>query len=194
MADQNTDIQNTSELGPQLVVAELKSAKRYPIEITLPPEVESRLAQTLELQALRKTRLTGVLAPLGKRDWQFEGHLGATVVQPCVVTLEPVTTRIEDPVMRSWKADFDPYKDNEDEIDVTEQAGDEALGSVIDMGAVLMEALALALPQYPRRDGAALDTQVFTEPGQAPMTDEDARPFAGLAALKSKLENGGSDD
>ena len=36
--------------------------------------------------------------------------------------------------------------------------------------------------------GAELGEAVYTAPGQIPMSDEDARPFAGLAALRDKLE------
>ena len=65
----------------------------------------------------------------------------------------------------------------------------EPLPDVIDLGAVLAEALALNLPLYPRADGAHLDQAVFTEPGKLPMTDEDARPFAGLAGLRDQLKS-----
>jgi uncharacterized metal-binding protein YceD (DUF177 family) len=52
---------------------------------------------------------------------------------------------------------------------------------------VLTEALSLALPDFPRADGAELGSQVYAADGVAPMTDEDAKPFAGLASLKAKL-------
>jgi hypothetical protein len=64
----------------------------------------------------------------------------------------------------------------------------EALGEVIDAGYVLVEALALALPTFPRAPGAVLAEAEFTAPGTAPLRDEDLKPFAGLAALKAKLE------
>jgi len=47
----------------------------------------------------------------------------------------------------------------------------------------MAEALALALPLYPRAPDADLGEAVFTTPGQAPMTHEAAKPFAGLADL-----------
>ncbi len=52
----------------------------------------------------------------------------------------------------------------------------------------MFEALTLALPLYPRADGADLGEPVFTEPGKRPLTDEDARPFAGLKDLRDRLK------
>jgi hypothetical protein len=51
----------------------------------------------------------------------------------------------------------------------------------------MIEALALALPPYPRSDSAEVAEFTVTEPGKTPMTQADLRPFAGLAALKGTL-------
>jgi hypothetical protein len=58
------------------------------------------------------------------------------------------------------------------------------LPAVLDLAALMTEALVLALPLYPRAPGAELGSAVFAEPGTAPMTDESARPFARLGLLK----------
>jgi uncharacterized metal-binding protein YceD (DUF177 family) len=63
----------------------------------------------------------------------------------------------------------------------------EPLPETLDLARVLSEALALAVPEYPRAEGAALGEAVFTAPGQRPMTDTEAKPFAQLAGLKGKL-------
>ena len=58
----------------------------------------------------------------------------------------------------------------------------EPLGQTIDPGAVMIEALALALPEYPRSKGA----DAAAAEGPAPDGDGDGdtrRPFAGLADL-----------
>ena len=70
----------------------------------------------------------------------------------------------------------------------------EALPEVIDLGTVATEALALALPLYPRAEGAALEQAVFAEAGVEPLTDEALRPFAGLAGLAARLKGDGGDD
>lgn len=171
-------------------VSDLARGKTRTVEIVLDAAARDRIAGDLGLLELRKLRLEGRLTPLGRRDWRFEGQLGATVVQPCVVTLAPVVSRIEEPVARSFVADWQPPEG--DEVELPEDVDTEPLGAEIDLGAMMAEALALALPAWPRAEGADLEEAVFTEPGRAPMTDDDARPFAGLASLRDKLtkENG----
>jgi uncharacterized metal-binding protein YceD (DUF177 family) len=144
------------------------------------------IADELGLNGLRKLRLTGTIRARGKQDWQLKADLGATVVQDCVVTLDPVTTRIDQPVERVYLAELAIPQEEEAEIHEDDSA--EQLGSHIDVREVMIEALALALPQYPRKAEVELGEAVYTEPGSKPMTDKDARPFAGLANLRDQLE------
>jgi uncharacterized metal-binding protein YceD (DUF177 family) len=155
---------------------------------TLRPDAQmaSQIAQELELSALRKLSFAGKVKSLGQSDWVLEGKLGATVVQPCVVTLEPVTTRIDVAVHRQYVSTFS--HPDEPEVEMPEDENVEPLGAWIDPAVVMIEALALAVPDYPRKGDVELGSAVFTKPGDAPMTDEDARPFAGLADFKQKLE------
>ncbi|UWR23810.1 DUF177 domain-containing protein [Sulfitobacter sp. S190] len=145
------------------------------------------IAQELGLDGLRKLSFEGDVRPQGKSDWVLQARLGATVIQPCVVTLEPVTTRIEAPVARTFLRDY--TETDEPEAEMPEDDTREPLGTSIDPAAIMLEALALNLPEYPRKDGAGIDSVAVTEPGKKPMTDEDARPFAGLADLKARLED-----
>lgn len=177
-----------------LRVADLPTKKPTRFELVPEQAALRAIAEELGLQGLRKLRFKGEISADGKRDWRLTAQLGATVTQPCVVTLEPVTTRIEEPVERRFVAeipDFGPSakKSDEDEegIEMPEDDNTELLGSHIDPGAVMLEALSLALPLYPRAEDAALEETNFTEPGKDAMTDEDTKPFAGLAALRDQL-------
>ncbi|TDT77281.1 uncharacterized protein DUF177 involved in 23S rRNA accumulation [Litoreibacter halocynthiae] len=170
-----------------LRLADLPSRKATQISYIPDTDAMAQLAEEMDLSALRKMRLEGTLQPLGNKDWRLEARFGATVVQPCVVTLEPVTTRIEEPVLRQYLSDWQPPTDAEAEMDGDDVS--EPLPDAIDIAEVAAEALALAVPRYPRIDGAKLAQTDFTEPGAEAMTDEDVKPFAGLASLKAKLEN-----
>jgi uncharacterized metal-binding protein YceD (DUF177 family) len=140
----------------------------------------------LDLLGLRKLSFVGRVEAEGKKDWVLTAKLGATVVQPCVVTLEPVTTRIDVPVTRTFLAEWADPEDEEFEIPEGDET--EALGAEIDPTQVMIEALSLALPLYPRKEGAELEQADYTEPGKQAMTDEDAKPFAGLAGLRDALK------
>lgn len=167
-----------------LRVADL--ATRKPTRFDLKPDATTcnQIAASLGLLALDKLRFAGEIRPQGGRDWLLEATLGATVTQACVVTLAPVTNRIEEDVTRHYLADM-PEPEGE-EVEMPEDDSVEALTDVIDPGAVLIEALALSLPLYPRADGAELGTARFAEPGAEPLSDEALKPFAGLADLLKK--------
>ena len=172
-------------------------ARHGETRINLRPDTSAlaAIASYLDLLGLRKVSLTGVLAPFGRRDWQLTARLGATITQPCVVSLQPVTTRIDEAVERVWLAKM-PGRDkaggadgSDGDTEMDENTSLEPLGRDIDIGRVLSEALALALPLYPRAVDAVLEQENFAAPGVTPMRDEDTRPFAGLADLRDKLEN-----
>lgn len=169
-------------------------AARKPTRFDLKPDDATRaaLATELEITAVHELRFKGELQPRGRSDWDLTGQLTAKVEQPCSVTLAPVITEISEPVRRRYLAEM-PEPEG-DEVEAPEDDTQEALPDVIDPGIVATEALALALPMYPRADGAALDEAVFAAPGVAPLKDEDLRPFAGLASLAQKLGTGQKDD
>lgn len=142
------------------------------------------IAQALGLLDLPALEFDGDIRPAGKRDMILQGKLTATVVQPCSISLEPVTTKIADQVKRQYLSDFKVPEDNE--VEIPEDDTIEALPEVIDAAQVTIEALALALPLYPRAPGVELGEAVFTEPGAAPLREGDLKPFAALAGLVAK--------
>ncbi|HBZ44427.1 MAG TPA: hypothetical protein DEO85_10310 [Maritimibacter sp.] len=191
-----TDSTSNEKFGPRLKVSELDHSRPHDIAVTLDEAAATSLAARLGIDGARKVRLTGKLSPVGRADWRFDGEVGATVIQPCVVSLAPVTTRVDAPVERTWVRDMPEI--TADEAESPDDVTQEPLGREIDIGEVLAEAVALNLPDYPRSDDAELEQTDFTEPGKDPMTDADAKPFAGLAGLRDQLaakeENGSDDD
>lgn len=166
----------------RLRVVQLNPHRPHPVDVQPDAATRAALAAEFGLIALPALHLTGALSVYGARDWQFEGRLRAEVVQPCVVTLAPVTTRIDEPVRRRWSPDVtDPEGE---EVEMSDDEVD-PLGTVIDLGAMLGEALTLALPAYPRAKGAALEADAEAEQGSEP-TDERRKPFADLSALLAR--------
>jgi uncharacterized metal-binding protein YceD (DUF177 family) len=156
---------------------------RKPTRFDLRPDTAARalIAAVLEITAVSALRFKGEVRPLGRHDFELVADLEAEVEQPCAVTLAPVVTRIRDTVLRRYLADMELPQGDETEMPEDDSA--EPLPEVIDVGAVALEALALALPLYPRAAGAELGEAVFAAPGVSALRDEDLRPFAGLAGL-----------
>lgn len=172
---------STAPFSHPLRVAHLNPRK--PTELTLSPDAAARdrIAADLGLERLPQARLDLRIAAAGNDAWELTGRLTARVVQPCVITLAPVDTAIDEPVRRIYS----PHAAQPDP-DTTgagiEMPDDETepLGQTIDAGAVLVEALALALPLYPRAPGAELPQENAADDA----ADGDTRrPFADLAAL-----------
>ncbi|MCP1168815.1 YceD family protein [Limimaricola litoreus] len=157
-------------------------------ETVLEPDAPARaaVARELGIPGVRKLRFKAVLAPEGSRGWRLDADLGATVVQDCVVTLDPVVTRIDEKITRRYLADV--TEPGETEVEMPEDDTIEPLPSAVDLGAVMIEALALALPDYPRAEGAGAGDMSVTEPGATPITDEDVKPFAALKGLRERLK------
>ena len=133
-------------------------------------------------------------------------------LRACVVTLEPVPEEIDAPFMRLWSADAAEEgaaleagamtgagavdEDALAELEELEAAAEFDLGEPIvertpdplDLGAVAIETLRLALDPYPRAKDAQFDGVIAGPPGAEPLTDEAIKPFGGLAALKARME------
>ncbi|MDG1457917.1 MAG: YceD family protein [Pseudoprimorskyibacter sp.] len=181
----------TSSTVPHLAdfrVADLPTRRPTHFDWTPDQDTRAAFAQELGLSALRKLRFFGQIVAEGKNGWLLDAKLGATVVQPCVSTLERVTTRIDTPVLRRFlPQDTDGIEGTE--VEMPEDENIDILGDIISPAAVLLEALALAIPDYPRVAGAEPAELQHSAPGIRAMQDADARPFAKLAAFRDKLSD-----
>ena len=116
------------------------------------------------------------------------GRLKAALAQNCVATGEPVPGHIDEPFDLSFMPE-PTSRGGVDEIELGEDDLDTVFhdGSAIDLGGAIADTLALALDPYPRSAGA---DAALKEVGV--MSEEEASPFAALAALKSKLGGSGA--
>ena len=121
-------------------------------------------------------------ATLSKTDTvvRAEGRLVATLEQACVVTGDPITAHIDAPFALLFTPE-PPTNGTDEEIELGESDCDVVFydGAAIDLGGAVADTLALSLDPYPR--SAAADA-TLKEAGV--MTEEQASPFAALAALK----------
>ena len=168
---------------PRHVVRLSEAREAVPFELAPEAEARAAVAAELGLPGVRKLRFAGRLLPEGRQDWRLDADLGATVVQDCVVTLEPVVTRIDERIARRYVQGFREPEGGEAEVPEEDV---EALPASLDLGEVMVEALALALPPYPRAEGVTLGEVVAAEPGVEPLTEETRKPFAELRDVLGK--------
>lgn len=160
-------------------VAQLNPRQATPFDLAPDAGARAAIATELALSSLPALRLTGEIRPAPNDAWEVSARLKAKVVQPCVVTLAPVKTTINESVHRV----FSPHT-AQPEADEVEMGDDEIepLSQFIELETMMIEALNLALPLYPRAAGAVLDAPVDESP------EETRKPFAGLADLLKKDE------
>ena len=178
----------TPEFSRALKVSKLTNMSDYKFEETPSEDETNAMSVLFDVISIRKMRFGGSIVAFEDKGWLLEGVLGATISQNCVVTLERIRTRIDLDIRRVFVPMQEPTAD-EITLDASDDDELEPLGKEIDLGLIAMEALALAIPEYPRVEGAELPDSSFSAPGATDITDEAPKAFAGLAALKEKLSN-----
>lgn len=175
-----------NKLPSQTYRSALVSGRKV-LRFTFAPDAEARvvIAQALDLLDLPEFTFKGELSPLGRADVGLRADLTALVVQRCSVSLEPVRSRLADVTQMRFDHDYVEPAADDWEIPADDN---EPMPETIDVAAIAIEALALALPLYPRARGAEFDEAAFAAPGVEPLRSEDLKPFAGLAALADKLK------
>jgi len=150
-----------------------------------------RLAERFDLIGLKSFKGKATLKSWRRIGFALEGRFEADVVQACVVTLEPVESRLDE----GFKIHFLPAElldrdagapgpEHEIVVDADSEEPPEALqGGSIDVGEAVAEQLALALDPYPRKPGVAFEEAA---PAEAAASQERPNPFAALEKLKKK--------
>lgn len=181
-------IQGLTKWNTEIRVSDLKNNLEHAFLLTPSPTQMNALAGEMGISSLKKMRFKGVIKPVGDKDWQIIAHLGASVVQPCVTTLVPVGTRLETDITRTFIADHTEEFAPDEEVEIPEDDTVDPLPILLNISNLACEALAMALPDYPRAADAELSVTQFSEPGKDAMTDDDAKPFASLKALRDNLQ------
>jgi uncharacterized metal-binding protein YceD (DUF177 family) len=180
----------TDTSTPRLRIADLNERRPTRFELMFDAAQIRQFTEELDLISLKKLRFKGELVAKGRDQWELTAELGATVQQDCVISFVPVNTRIDEIIIRRYvpKAVFEQIAEDEEIVKVSGDDAMDILPAEIDLLEVFRETLVLALPDYPRAEGVELGERVFSEEGVKAMRDADAKPFAGLAALKEKME------
>ena len=140
------------------------------------------IARRLMIESLDRLEAHAVLTRDGERV-HVEGRVLASLRQACVVTGEPVAASVDEPFALDILPEPKEARPDE-EIELRPDDCDIMFhdGFAIDLGAAVVDSLALALDPYPRSAGAEA---ALKEAGV--ISEEEAGPFAALAALRDKM-------
>ncbi len=159
----------TPLLSRPLVVDDIPE-KGATVEVAADADERALLAKAFGLVEIKA--LTGRFEVKRKgREAVAKGEVTATVVQTCVVTLDPFDAEVKEAVDLRFAPDAPALDDDTAPPD----APDPIVDGRIDLGAITAEFLALGLDPYPKKPGAS-----FSFEGE----DDKENPFAALAALK----------
>ena len=151
--------------------------------IAATPEECAALATRFGFSAIDRLDADYVLAEEHGRP-VARGRLRAALAQPCVATSEPVPEAVDVPFVIRFQQEGEMAQDEEFELSEEECDTHFYEGGIIDIGEAVAQTLALSVEPYPR----ALEAdQWLRERGV--LTEDQAGPFAALAALKGKKQD-----
>ena len=156
------------------------------IDIEADADERAALARRFGLLALDSLTAKVGLTPADGGLVRVHGALAAEVTQACVITLEPVTARVEASFERLYGADAPEEEAGLIADADTEESPEPFTDGAVDVGEAVAEQLALELDPFPRAPGAAFDG--FSSGSKSAGGDDtgDGGSFAVLARLKEK--------
>lgn len=174
------------EFSHLVTVETLRDRGEAKLSASATPEECAALARRFNVHSVESLAFDAEIVPAAD-GWKAMGEVRAALTQLCGVTLEPVAETIAERFERRFVAGA-PTRAPAHELDMRGEDDPDALGAAIDLGELAAEMAALAIDPWPRAPGVAFEGARSGPPGAEALTDEAARPFAGLAALKKRME------
>ncbi len=172
-----------NEFSRILPLSNLRDATH--IGLTATREECAALAKRFEIDAVDSLRATVIVTPgPGQDECRVTGQLEAAVVQECVVTFEPVRSRIDAAIERLFGPPKGPVR--EIELDPLHEEPEPLEGGRLDLGEIVAEELALALHPYPRAADADEVLEPYLAGDAAPDADEEPSTLKPLASLRMR--------
>lgn len=167
------------------VAVDRLGSKETRIDVSASPEECAALAKRYAIVAVESLTARLRLRRLPGSDLiRLKGEVSASVIQSCVVTLDPVPQQVDE----TFEMLFGAIAESSD-MDILVQYDEEdppdpILHGIIDIGEAVAEHLALGLDPFPRRPDAEFQPLLVED--EVPDEPSAPNPFATLAALKQK--------
>jgi len=177
------------DLSPVSFPVHVARLPKSGMHVAIEADAEQRkaLAAAHGLQAVERFVASLDVTAWKKGGVRVKGNMHASVVQECIVTLEPVTGSIDETVSATFLPEGSrlavPSYSAEGEI-LLDPEGDDSpelfSGDTVDVGQLAEEFFALGIDPYPRKQGVSLDVDGGDDEKRGPLHDK-------LAALRRKL-------
>ena len=169
-----------SDFDQRLPIDQIRDGDR--IDLTADAAECAAIADRLGLLSLDRFDAHAVLSRDGG-NIRATGRLKASLEQCCVASGDPVPSHVDEPFEILFLPEPKAGRPDE-EVELAAGELDTMFhdGSAIELGSAIVDSLALALDPYPRSAGA---DAALKEAGV--LSEEEAGPFAALAALKERL-------
>ncbi|WP_048647647.1 YceD family protein [Nitratireductor soli] len=160
--------QETSPVSFRVNVLRLPR-KGMPVDIEADAVARTALAEAHALLSVERFRAELMVRPWKSDGVRVIGRVRADITQACVVTLEPLTARIDAEMAATLVPETSRLARNELEGGefILDAEGpdlpDTFAGDTIDIGALAEEFFALAIDPYPRKPGSAVETEPAPE-------------------------------
>ncbi len=167
--------------------------------VASPQELEA-MTQSTDVESVDELAADLKISRWQKNGAQIRGKISARVTQLCVVTLDPMTVDIEEPIDRRFLLPTSQTRKFSDEIIdgeiVIDPEADDLPDIVengkIDIWSILTEELNLAIDPFPRSEQAqSITEEPLTENEEMDVDDDTHRPFSDLKSLitEKKIKN-----
>lgn len=165
---------------PFEAMVDLNSLTEAGSEIALAPDeaARARIATWADVSAVPEFSGVVTVRRLSTSRFAYVAELSARVIQPCSVTLEPVSQKIA--LRFARELHLTHAKRRGEPTDLAPGLGEDDLPEEVEnsrynVAGPVLEEFSLAIDPYPRAEGAAFE---------APAEEKPPSPFAALARLK----------
>ena len=149
----------------------------------------AKLTQILNIEELKVFSFQGQFIQVNKNDYILSASFNATLIQLCIISLRPIKTKINHKINQCYSAEEKVNKSKYISID-HDSVEKEQIKSEINVGDIMLEALSLEIPLYPKKKNLRFKGLTITDSEIKPLDQSLNNPFFSLKEhqFKNKIK------
>ena len=163
----------------------LSKTQIYNFQHTCSTSELTELQENLNVEKLLSFSFKGRLVRQNNKRYELRASFTATTVQNCIVTWKPIKAVITDKIERHYSEEQVEHKVGDVSLDINSKDL-ELIRKELNIGAVVIEALCLAIPDYPRKKNVRFAGATITSSGLKPLDKNLSNPFLILKDFLNK--------